>query len=338
MNMKPRITSMSLALLVIVSCGENKTDDTGSQERVEQVRTEVLKKTVVSRNVEYSSTLQGYETMNVSPSVTGNIEQIYVEVGDKVKPGDVLLRMDQRQWRSAKLQFANAQKEMARIEALYQSEAISQQTYDQTKLSFDTAYESLMFLDSNTVVKAQLAGVISARNFEDGEMYNGSPILTITQLSTLKALVGIPESYFPVVKKGMRVNLVSEIYPDKEFPATVEIVYPTIDAASHTFQIKLRIPNGADLLRPGMYVKAKMSMGDIEAIVVPYQSVLKLIGSNERYIFLNKNGVAQQVFVKMGERYNEYVEIISDEVKPGDEIVTVGQAKLIDGVKLDVVK
>jgi len=336
--MKLRFTLMSLAFLTIVSCGEKKTDGTDSQERVEQVKTEVLKKTVVSRNVEYSSTLQGYETMNVSPSVTGNIEQIYVEVGDKVKPGDVLLRMDQRQWRSAKLQFANAQKEMARIEALYQSEAISQQTYDQTKLSFDTAYESLMFLDSNTVVKAQLAGVVSARNFEDGEMYNGSPILTITQLSTLKALVGIPESYFPAVKKGMKVNLVSEIYPGKEFPATVEIVYPTVDASSHTFQIKLRIPNGTDLLRPGMYVKAKMSMGDVEAIVVPYQAVLKLIGSNERYIFLNRNGVAEQVFVKMGERYNEYVEIISDEVKPGDEIVTVGQAKLIDGVKLDVVK
>jgi len=336
--MKLRFTLMSLAFLMVVSCGENKTDVTDSQERVEQVRTEVLKTSVVSRNVEYSSTLEGYETMNVSPSVTGNIEQIYVEVGDKVKPGDVLLRMDQRQWRNAKLQFANAQKEMARIEALYETEAISRQTYDQTKLSFDTAYESLMFLDSNTVVKAQLAGVVSARNFEDGEMYNGSPILTITQISTLKALVGIPESYFPVVKKGMKVNLVSEIYPGKEFPATVEIVYPTIDASSHTFRIKLRIPNGTDLLRPGMYVKARMSMGDVETIVVPYQAVLKLIGSNERYIFLNRNGVAEQVFVKMGERYNEYVEIISDEVKPGDEIVTVGQAKLIDGVKLDVVK
>lgn len=336
--MKLRFTLMSLALLMFVSCGQNKTDEAGSQERVEEVRTEVLKTTVVSRNVEYSSTLEGYETMNVSPSVTGNIEQIYVEVGDKVKPGDVLLRMDQRQLNNAKLQFANAQKEMARIEALYENEAISQQTYDQTKLSFDTAQESLMFLDSNTVVKAQLSGVISARNFEDGEMYSGSPILTVTQISTLKALVGIPESYVPVVKKGMKVNLVSEIYPGKEFPATVEIVYPTIDAASHTFQIKLRIPNGSELLRPGMYVKARMSMGDVKAIVVPYQSVLKLIGSNDRYIFLNRNGVAEQIFVKMGERYDEYVEIFSDEIKEGDELVTVGQAKLIDGVKLNVVK
>lgn len=79
-------------------------------------------------------------------------------------------------------------------------------------------------------------------------------------------------------------------------------------------------------------------MGKSNAIVVPYQSVQRLIGSNERYVFLNDNGVAKRVFVKLGQRFDEQIEIISDDIHIGDELVTVGQAKLVDGVKLNVAK
>lgn len=336
--MRIRISLVSLALLSLVGCGSNKTEETVKEEKIVQIQTSPLELSTITRNVEYSSTLEGYETMNIAPSVNGNIEKINVEVGDHVKTGDVLLIMDQKQLRSAKLQYANARKELSRMEVLYESEAISQQAYDQTKLAFDTATENMAFLDSNTFVRAKFPGVITAKNYEDGELYGGQPILTLSTISTLKAYIGIPESYYPVVKKGMKVNVVADIYKDKVFPATVEIVYPVIDVASHTFQIKLRIPNGSDLLRPGMYIRVKMQMGNAEAVVVPYQSVLKLVGSNERYIFLEKDGIAKQVFVKLGERYDEVVEIISDEIHPGDNLVTVGQAKLIDGVKVNVVK
>ncbi|MBQ0006662.1 MAG: efflux RND transporter periplasmic adaptor subunit [Alistipes sp.] len=337
--MKSRFTLLSLALLSLAGCGETKTEEiTVQEEKPIQVKTQELSLQTIARNVEYSSTLEGYETMNVAPSVTGNIEKINVEVGDKVKSGEILVVMDQKQLRSAKLQYANAKKDLSRMEVLYESEAISQQTYDQVKLAFDTASENMSFLDSNTFVRARFAGVITAKNYEDGELYSGQPILTLSTISTLKSLIGIPESYYPVVKKGMKVNVVADIYPDKVFPATVEIVYPVIDESSHTFQIKLRIPNTSDLLRPGMYIRVKMSMGDVEALVVPYQSVLKLIGSNERYVFIEKDGVVKQIFVKLGGRYDDKVEIISDEIHPGDRLVTVGQAKLIDGMKVNVVK
>jgi len=337
-DMRTKFYLMSLALFSLMGCGGNKTEETVEVEKRIQVKTQRLDYSNITRNVEYSSTLEGYETMNIAPSVTGNIEKINVEVGDHVKVGDVLLVMDQKQIRSAKLQYANARKELTRMEVLYESEAISQQAYDQAKLTFDTATENMAFLDSNTFVRAKFPGVITAKNYEDGELYSGQPILTLSTISTLKSYIAIPESYYPVVKKGMKVNVVADIYPDKVFPATVEIVYPVIDVASHTFQIKLRVPNGSDLLRPGMYIRVKMQMGNADAIVVPYQSVLKLVGSNERYIFLEKDGVAKQVFVKLGERYDEVVEIISSEIQPGDNLVTVGQAKLIDGVKVDVVK
>ncbi len=332
-----RISVVAVSLIILASCGGKKVTEQ-VEEKVEQVRTEIIKKSTISREVELSTTLQGYETMSVAPSVTGTIEHIYVEVGDKVKKGDMLVRMDQKQLNTTKLTFSNLKVEMERMAALKESEAISQQTFDQTKLSFDQTKENLEFLQSNTFVKAQFDGVIASKKYEDGELYNGQPILTLTQISTLKALVNIPETFFPKVKNGMKLNIFSDIYPDKEFPAIVEIVYPTIDVASHTFQAKLRIPNGKELLRPGMYVRTIMSMGNINALVVPYQTVLKLIGSNERYVFINDNGVAKRVFVTLGQRHNESIEIITSEIKEGDELITVGQSRLVDGVKLNVVK
>lgn len=337
MDMKIKAIAIITAAALLSGCGAN-TEEV-SQDRVEQVRTTPLAYQEVSRQIELSTTLQGYEEMNISPSLTGIIEKIYVEVGDRVRKGDTLVRMDQNQLNTTRLAYANLQIEMNRVRMLLESEAISQQTYDQTKLSFDQTAESLRFLEENTFVLAQYDGVISAKNYEDGELYAGAqPILRLTQINELKAYVNVPETYFPLVKKGMKVNVYSDIYPDKVFPATIEIVYPTIDPASHTFTLKLRIPNRSELIRPGMYVSTVLDLGRTEALVVPYQSVLRLIGSNNRYVFVDDGGVAKRVFVEIGERHDQTIEISSDSLKVGDPIVTTGQAKLVDGVRLNVVK
>ncbi len=190
-------------------------------------------------------------------------------------------------------------------------------------------------------MKAQFAGVISAKNYEDGEMYTGQPILQLTQINRLKAVVNIPESYFPLVRQGMKVEVRSDIYPDQVFPATIEIVYPTVDASSHTFQVKLNIPNANEKIRPGMYVNARLALGEADAMVVPYQSVLKLTGSNDRYVFTNHDGKAHRVAVTLGQRYDDRIEVIPvvpGDLKEGDELVVVGQARLVDGCTLEIVK
>ena len=335
--MKIKAIAIITAAALLSGCGANTED--ASEERVEQVRTTPLAYQEVSRQIELSTTLQGYEEMNISPSLTGIIEKIYVEVGDRVRKGDTLVRMDQNQLNTTRLAYANLQIEMNRVRMLLESEAISQQTYDQTKLSFDQTAESLRFLEENTFVLAQYDGVISSKSYEDGELYAGAqPILRLTQISELKAYVNVPETYFPKVKEGMKVNVYSDIYPDKVFPATIEIVYPTVDPASHTFTLKLRIPNRSELIRPGMYVSTVLDLGRTEALVVPYQAVLRLIGSNNRYVFVDEGGVAKRVFVEIGERHDQTIEISSDSLKVGDPIVTTGQAKLVDGVRLNVVK
>lgn len=338
--MKYRFLSLSLASLLLLSgCGQGR-QQAGVQafDRTEQVEITVVSRASVSRSLVVSSTLQGYQTMNIAPSLTGKIEQICVEVGDKVRKGDLLVQMDRNQYNTAKLAYTNLKVEMERVEALNRSGAVSRQTYDQTKLSYDQASENYQFLEQNTFVRARFDGVISAKNYEEGELYSGAPILVLTEITALKALVSVPESYFPYVRQGMAVQVESDIYPGERFPASIEVVYPTVDATSHTFQLKIRIPNASLRLRPGMYVHTRIEMGSAEAITVPYQAVQKMTGSNDRYVFVDDGGVARRVFVRLGQRYDEKVEILGDDLREGDRLVTVGQAKLVDGIRLNVVK
>ncbi len=328
----------ALALLTLASCGGKETTTTVEEEKAEQVKTTILAPREISREISISTNLQGYQTVNVAPSLQGKIEHIYVEVGDKKAEGDMLVRMDENQYKTTKLAMGNLQIELNRLEALLETGSVSQQQYDQIKLSYDQTQENLAFLEKNTYVKAPFTGVISAKNYEDGELYAGQAIVVLTQINKLKALIAIPETYFPLVKAGMKLTVASEIYPGQTFPATIEVVYPTIDAATHTFQAKVVIPNASEKLRPGMYVTTTLGLGKQEAIVVPYQSVEKLVGSNDRYVFINENGRAKRVAVKLGQRFDQDIEIIAPEITAGVEMVTTGQNKLVNGEKINVVE
>ena len=343
MNRIVRNTLLLTAVVLLASCGGKKEERqaTTTKKEAEKVKVQTLQNERIAKQLELSTTLEGYETMNISPSITGHIEHIYVEVGSRVQKGSMLVRMDQTQLNTTRINLNSTKTELDRLAALKASGSVSEQVYDQTKAGYDQLVETERFQNENTFVKRQFAGVISAKNYEDGEMYTGAPILTLTQISRLKAIINIPETYFPLVKQGMKVDVYSDIYPDKTFPATIEIVYPTIDPSSHTFQAKLNIPNAGEKIRPGMYVRTSLSLGQIDAIVVPYQSVLKLTGSNDRYVFTNQNGTAHRVAVTLGQRFDDRIEIIPvipGDLKEGDQLVVTGQARLIDGAKLEIVE
>ena len=331
-----KIVLLMAAAVCLIGCGKKEAQAVQEAERVEVVSTMTLEECEIERVLNVSTNLQGYLTQNVAPSLQGKIEHIYVEVGDRVKEGNMLVRMDQNQYLTSKIQLANLEVEMGRLKALLATGSVSQQTYDQTKVSYDQLKQNLSFLEKNTYVKAPFEGVIAAKTYEDGELYGGQPIVVLTQVKKLKALIAVPETYYPLIKEGMKLTVKSDIYPEETFAATIEVVYPTIDAASHTFQCKVVIPNASEKLRPGMYVTTTLGLGKENTIVVPYQSVEKLIGSNERYVFINENGYAKRVSVKLGQRFDENIEIIAPEIQPGVEYIHKGQSKLVDGVKIEV--
>ena len=165
MNKAIRTAAIILSVVSLVACGGKSGDKgaTTTKKEAEKVQVQTLESERIAKTLELSTTLEGYETMNISPSITGHIEHIYVEVGSRVKKGDMLVRMDQTQLNTTRINLASTRTEFDRVTALKASGSVSEQVYDQTKAGYDQLVETERFQDQNTFVKAQFAGVISAK-------------------------------------------------------------------------------------------------------------------------------------------------------------------------------
>ena len=284
--------------------------------------------------------------MYYAPAATGRIEKIYVEVGDRIKKGQLLVEMDRTQLVQAEVQLKNLETEYNRAVQLNETGSISKQAYDAAVTQYEVAKANVDFLKENTKMLAPFDGIVTGKYFENGELYTGAAfggaskpsIIAIEKINPLKAYVNLAEQYYLAIQKGTKIQLKSNIYPDRIFDGTVSIVYPTIDPASRTFTVEVKIPNSDESLRPGMYGTIDFFIGNTETMVVPAIAVLKLQGSNDRYVFLNKDGKAKRVAVKLGRRFEDQVELISDEIREGDELIVVGQGRLVDGSPLSITK
>lgn len=346
--MKKLVYTALILAITVTSCkqAEEKSSVTASEQKSESVRTIQLLPKTISHTVEYQATLQPFEEIHLAPAAPGRIDQINVEVGDRITKGALLVQMDRTQLHQAEVQLKNLSTDFKRLDTLQKVGSIAQQQYDQIKTQFEIAQSNVDFLRQNTRLLAPFNGIVSGKYFEEGEMYSSVPntaagkaaILSLVQISKLKAIVAVSENYFPIIKTGMQTTVTSDIYPDKTFSGRITLVHPTINAASRTFEIEVTIDNNAGLLRPGMFSRVTFSPGESEAILLPALAVLKMQGSNERYLFVEKNGVAKRVSVKLGQRFDDNVEVISNELNTGDNVIISGQARLLDGMKVTVVK
>lgn len=313
--------------------------------RMERVRVMTLDDQVIGKVIEYSSTLKANEEVHLVPSGPGRIDQIFVEVGSRVRKGDPLVQMDQTQLQQATIQLKNLETDFKRLDTLQKVGSVTRQQFDQISTQVEIARTNVGFLMENTRLKAPFDGVISGKYFEDGEMYSGAPntgtgkaaILSIVQINPLKAMVSIPETYFPLVIQGMKTVISCDIYPGESYTGEIIRKYPTIDPATHSFQVEIRVANPGEKLRPGMFSRVVLELGEVQAMVVPSLAVLKMQGSNERYVFIEQQGAARRLSVDIGQRFDDQVEIISPELKQGDHLIIAGQARLIDGARVEVV-
>ncbi len=305
-----------------------------------------LVKTDIALTIDYSATVQAYEEVNMAPSMPGRIEKIFVEVGDRVKKGDNLFQMDRTQLLQTKLQFQGLAKDLARLDTLLLTGSVRQQQYDQMKLQYDVTKSNMEYMEENTLLEAPFNGIVTGKYFENGEMYSGAPttmtgksaVVTVMQVSPLKVIVSISEQYYPQVRKGMKATVTSDIYPSSKFEGKVTLVHPTVNAMTRSFNVEIEINNDKEILKPGMYVKVSMLIGEINTFVVPANTVMVQEGTNNRYIFIAENGKARRIKVIMGKRFDEKLEIRSEELTEGVNLVIEGQAKLSDGVSVKVIK
>ena len=348
------ISALVISGLILTACSskdKNKTtasSDTATLTEKADIPVKVmtLSKTKISRTIDYAATVLPFEEVNMAPSTPGRIDKIYVEVGDNVKEGDDLFLMDRTQLYQLKLQLSNLEKDLNRIDTLLKSGSAKQQQYDQMKTQYDVTKTNVDFMEENTLLKAPFNGVVTGKYFENGEMYSGSPttqtgrsaVVTVMQVNPLKVNVNISEMYYPLIKRGMKASVTADVYKGEAFTGNVYRISPTVSSSTRSFVTELELPNRNDLLKPGMFVRVSMDLGEVETFVVPANTVLVQEGTNIRFLFIEKNNVAERIEVLLGKRFDDQFEISSTGIKEGDILVTEGQARLINGDKIEIVK
>ncbi len=345
MNFKSIYLIPLLGILISGCSGQEGTQfESENGDGIEPVRVMELDYSEIERSATYTAHLRGFNEVHLASSSPGRIEKIHVDIGDRVREGDLLVDMDRTQLYQARVQMQSLETDLRRLDTLRRVGSISQQQYDQVRTQYEVARSNVEFLSENTRLTAPFSGVVSERYYEDGEMFSGAPntpagkaaILSLVQVGRLKADVSVAERYYPNLEAGMEVSVTTDVYHGKQFPGRIQRVYPTIDPATRTFKVEISVPNQDERLRPGMFARARIELEEVRAFVVPALAVLKLQGSNERYIFLEKNGRAERVVVEIGDRFDDMIEIISPDVNVGDRLIIAGQARLLDGVSVQV--
>ena len=333
-----------LAVAAAVSCAGNqgKTQQQGpgamaAAPAVPNVEiTEAQTKSVPQESV-YSSTIEAYAVNNIMPQSAGRIRKINVEVGDYVSKGQILAEMDSLQMQQLELQVRNDEAEFKRLQTLYQQGGVAQSDYEAAELNYKVRKTNYENVKENTILRSPITGYVTARNFDQGDMFSMSaPIFTVQQVCPVKMLVGISESEYTKIKKGDGVKLTVDALPGRTFNGRVERLYPTIDAATHTFKAEVLVPNSDRALRPGMYARVTVDFGSLSHVVVPDNAVVRMEGTGQRFVYiLNDDSTVSYVPVTLGRHLGQTYEILEG-LQDGQKVVTKGQTTLKDGIKVNV--
>ena len=329
------------AMLGACSGGEEKKAETAVETVIEKPTVKLA--TVTSRDVEqigeFTATVEAEAKNNIAPTSPGRISKIFVEVGDQVRKGQKLVQMDAANLTQLKLQLDNQETEFKRVDELYKVGGASKAEWDAAKTNLDVRRSSYENLLENTQLVSPLNGVVTARNFDNGDLYTSTqtPVLVVEQIAPVKLMVNVSEPNFPKVSKGMPVKVKLDVYEGEEFEGKVSLVYPTIDAATHTFPVEITLANANQRVRPGMFARVTMNFGSKNHVVVPDMAVVKRAGSGDRYVYVYNNGKVSYNKVELGRRMGTEYELISG-VDNNSQVVIAGQNRLADDVEVEVIQ
>ena len=329
-----------VGLVLAASCSggnDGNAENTGVSEKPIVKLAEVNERPVAQVQ-EFTATVEAEVVNNIAPQLSVRIDRILVEVGDRVRKGQKLVIMDEANLRQAALQLDNRTKEFERIDELYKVGGVSRSDWEAMKTSLDVQTTAYKNLKENTALLSPIDGVVTARNYDNGDMYAGrEPVLVVQQICPVKLMVNVSELYYTRVKKGSKVDVQLDVYGEEKFPGKVSLVYPVVNPETRTFQVEISLDNRDQRVRPGMFARAMMNFGEVNNVVIPDLAVIKQAGSGDRYVYVYRDGKVYYNKVELGRRMgNEYE--LKTGVSANAMVVVAGQTRLQDGIEVEVHK
>jgi len=352
-----RILIVLLALVFTLSFCSKKGGQTSElQKQPLLVKAELMQNGTLSKYFNYKGTVGAWKTANIAPDASGRVGRILKKQGDRVGQGELLavldmtaLELQQKQARAAmavaRTAYQNAKLNAERMKKMLENKAISQMQYENTQLALDAADTQLKsaaanldlvdYTLNNAYMKAPFAGVIAAKNMEEGDMINpimgmGQSILTLMDLSKVKIVVDAPAEEIEKIKIGQSCLVGISSLPGESFSGEVYSKNLAADPLSKTFKVEIKIENPEMKIKAGVYADISIEYLSRENVYLLPLSAL-LLGDKD--VMVNENGMARRRAVQVGLRDERQFEVLSG-VKAGEQVLIEGNYDLKDGTAI----
>jgi RND family efflux transporter MFP subunit len=281
---------------------------------------------------------------NVASDGSGKLMKLLVEEGDFVRAGQTIAKLDdemvQLQIQNVQLNIEQLKNDNARFSVLKKENAISNVEAEKVELGLKSAEVQLKQLQKqlrSTSIVAPFSGVVSKKMVDLGSMVMpGTPIVELTDISSLKLSVSVPERDILKFQKGQKVVANADVYGDVDFNGVISNIAVQADA-SHNFKVQSTIKNSTvNRLMAGMYGSVSLSNSkSTTALSVPRKA---LVGSSKSpKVYVVRNGKAKLTSFNAGTSDGEYIEVVSG-LNQGDRIVIKGQVNLQDNSNVKIAK
>lgn len=345
-------TVLAGAMAASCSGGDKNEAKSSKQENIPTVKVEKVYSRTVDQNGVYTASVEPELINNISSAMPNRIKQILVDEGQRVSAGQRVVVLDDVNTFSYEAQVDNARANLKNVQInynraleLFKIGGGTKQQVDQMEIqlinaknALATAERTLRNARENTVLTSPISGVVTARNYDPGDMTANLPILTIARVQPVKVVINVTESELPAIRKGMPATVTFDTYGDEIFNGTVSTIMPTVDVQSRTFGVEVRLPNADGRILPGMFGRVQLNLGKANRVVVPDKAVVKQTGSGNHYVYIyNPDGTVTYSKVELGQRLGDSYELISG-VESGADVVINGQAKLANGAKVKIAK
>ena len=306
---------------------------------------------------EYVALLKSLRSTTVQPQIDGQITQILVKSGDRVRQGAPLMQIDpQRQQAAVSSQEAEraareaavafARQQAQRAGELFTAGAISRQELEQAETGLRTAEANLRALSAQVqqqqvqlryfTVAAPTAGVIGDIPVRVGHQVSPQTMLTtIDQNETLELNVNVPIERAGELRSGMPIQLFPNDSAEPMATTAIDFISPRVDDQTQSVLVKGQVRNPDGKLRAAQYVRARLIWKTTEGLVVPVTAVLRISGQFFAFVVEEAGGkmVAKQRAIKVGPIAGNNYPVL-DGIKPGERIVVSGTQKLADGAPI----
>jgi RND family efflux transporter MFP subunit len=323
----------------------------------------------IQESVRYVGSVEAYESVTILPKVTGILETIAFDVGDRVSKGDLIATIDDAEFlqrleqakanlklaearlQRSRINLASAEREFSRNEALVNEGLVPEQQLDLAAVERDAARADVDLAEAevvrahaamdeaqinyeNTRIVAPLSGYADKRRVDPGALVSPStPLCTIVTIDPVKVVLNVPESDISLLQIG-RPAAVSVSGAAANYEGRIERVAPTVDAATRTTMAEIIVPNNAGALRPGMYAEVVLITRDkSDALIVPEGALVR--GNGQASVLRVVDGTARASRVTLGIIGEGRAEVLEG-VEEGDVIIVKGQYLVDDGDRVQI--